>query len=507
MQAILTQFFNAVPHLVGALVVLIVGWIVALVIAAVVRGAVRRTHLDRRVGRYVVGAQRAETLDLAPPIGRAVYYLVLLYVLLAVLQALDFALVTAPIALLLSGIIGFVPQLVGAGVLLLVAWIVATLVRTVLVQALRAARLDERIGQEPGALSRPLGDIAYGLVFLFFLPAVLTALGLTGLLVPVQALLNTIMAYVPRLFSAAVILVVGLFVARLVQRIVTNLLRVAGADRLGERLGLGGQPGAPALSATLGWIVYVLIVVPVITAALNALALGAVTDPISNMLNRFLAAIPNVFAAAVLLALAWAVSRVVASLITTILAGLGFDALPARLGLAPAPAPGQRGLSAFAGGLVQAFIMLFAAVAAANLLGFAVVATLVGQALTLAGGVTVGVIMLGIGLWLARTAARAVRASGTANAGLLATVAQAAILLLVGAMALREMGLANEVIDIGFFLVLGAVAVAAALAFGIGGREVARVELERFVAARRAVPPSPPLPQGGPVGQTPPAGD
>ena len=40
-------------------------------------------------------------------------------------------------------------------------------------------------------------------------------------------------------------------------------------------------------------------------------------------------------------------------------------------------------------------------------------------------------------------------------------------------MSLREMGLANEIITIAFGLLLGAIAVAAAIAFGIGGRDLA----------------------------------
>lgn len=45
-------------------------------------------------------------------------------------------------------------------------------------------------------------------------------------------------------------------------------------------------------------------------------------------------------------------------------------------------------------------------------------------------------------------------------------------------MALRQMGLANEIINLAFGLLLGAVAVAAALAFGLGARDVAGRHVE-----------------------------
>jgi hypothetical protein len=73
-----------------------------------------------------------------------------------------------------------------------------------------------------------------------------------------------------------------------------------------------------------------------------------------------------------------------------------------------------------------------------------------------------------------------VQASGVAQSGLLAVAARVSILVLAGAMALRQMGLANEIINLAFGLLLGAIAVAMALAFGLGGRELAARELEEW---------------------------
>ncbi|MEZ0471720.1 hypothetical protein [Luteimonas salinilitoris] len=55
----------------------------------------------------------------------------------------------------------------------------------------------------------------------------------------------------------------------------------------------------------------------------------------------------------------------------------------------------------------------------------------------------------------------------------LARIARIAILGLVLAMGLRAMGIADDIVNLAFGLVLGAVAVAIALAFGLGGREAA----------------------------------
>jgi hypothetical protein len=97
------------------------------------------------------------------------------------------------------------------------------------------------------------------------------------------------------------------------------------------------------------------------------------------------------------------------------------------------------------------------------------------------GQVILGLVIFGIGLYLANLAAKTVEASGVTQAGLLAVAARIAILVLAGAMALREMGLANEIVNLAFGLLLGAIAVAVALAFGLGGRDIAARELEGWL--------------------------
>ena len=100
----------------------------------------------------------------------------------------------------------------------------------------------------------------------------------------------------------------------------------------------------------------------------------------------------------------------------------------------------------------------------------------------------IGLVILGLGLYLANLAATTIRVSGSGQSTVLATAARAAILILAGAMALRQMNVAEDIINLAFGLLLGAVAVAAAVAFGIGGRDLARQQLERWAGGLRDTP-------------------
>jgi len=488
MQATVNQMLETawtyVPQIAGAAAILVGGWIVARILAAVVSGGLKRTDLDNKLAKWI-GDGPGDALPVERTLGQIVFYLVMLFVLVAFFQALGLELITEPLNALLTQMSEFAPRVLGAGGLLAVAWVVATVLRRLVTAALSGTNLDARLGEgarDDGVsmpLSSTLGDAVYWLVFLLFLPAVLGALAIEGLLAPVQSLTEQLLSFLPNLLAAVVISGIGWLVARLVQRIVTNLLAAAGVDALPARLGIEGA-GETKVSSLIGLVLYVLILIPVVISALSALQLDAITQPASEMLAQILEAVPGLFAASLLLLIAYAAGKLVSTLITSVLAGAGFDGVLARLGLAGAERPGGRSLSEIAGTLTLVFIMVFAAVEAANMVGFGSLSEVLGGLIAFGGQVLLGLFVLGMGLWLAELAATTVRDSGVSQADALAVAARVSVIALAGAMALRQMGLGERIIELAFGLTLGAVAVAAALAFGLGSREIAAEEVRRW---------------------------
>jgi hypothetical protein len=238
--------------------------------------------------------------------------------------------------------------------------------------------------------------------------------------------------------------------------------------------------GEQKISGVIGWVIYLLIIIPVAIAALNALALDAITRPASDMLNLIMSALPNIFAAALVIGISFAVGRLIAPLITNVLTKIGFNKILSKIGIGAEPVEGQRTPAQVVGTIILAAIMLFAAMEAASLLGFEMLGTLISGFLVFAGQVALGLVIIAVGLFIANLAAELIRSSGVGQARLLALVARISILMLAGAMGLSRMGLANEIIQLAFGLILGAVMVAAAIAFGIGGRDFAARQLESW---------------------------
>src|ERR1700747_3494256 len=117
-----------VPSLLAAIAILVIGWLVAWIIAAAVRGGLRRTQLDNRLARWIAGGEPAKTIPIELWISRAVFYLLMIFVLVGFFHALQLTLPSEPLNQLLVRLFQFIPQLAGAAILLLIAWVLASII-------------------------------------------------------------------------------------------------------------------------------------------------------------------------------------------------------------------------------------------------------------------------------------------------------------------------------------------------------------------------------------------
>ncbi len=539
------------PLLVFVLI-LIVGYVVAKIIEGVVRAALKRTRFDDKVLGAVSDNPSLSSEQIG---GRIAFWVVIVIALIAAFNAVDLGAVGGPLGEFVGTIIAFIPRLIGAVILSIVAYALAKIVGTLTTKGLEAVHIDERIsaandgnvsspaggiamartgdgshpvgevgegaqadidaaqarararlsGDAPApkaagsgdtSLAKTLGTAVFYFVILLFIPAILDTLQLAGILAPVQGLVNEILGFLPNLLLAGIILVVGAFVARVLRKIVANLADAAGANKLSDEVGLSRATGGTRLSDLLGLVVYILVLIPVIVSALQALDVEAVTAPASAMLGQFLEAIPRVFLAALILGIAFVVGRLVASLVSTLLASVGFNRLFEGLGFrslsTEATASRDAGDAAaqgtldtktpagLAGWVVLVGVMLFAATEAANSLGLGALAVLIAEFTVLAGQILLGLVIFAVGLYLSNLAYSAIKSNASGQSDMLAVAARVSILVFAGAMALKQMGLADSIVNLAFGLILGAIALAAAIAFGWGGRDVAREQLEKF---------------------------
>jgi hypothetical protein len=373
-----------------ALAVLVVGWLVAKGVSIGAKKVLDRTAWDNKLAAKISGGRTAG-VAIEAGVARFVYWLVMLFVLMAVFQTLGLTIITEPINVLLTRIVGFVPQVLAAAVLAAIAWAVASVLRLAVANLLGAFQIDQKIGEQAGAetrkvsLASTLADAVYYLIWLLFLPQIIDALGMEGLS-PVKDMVGKILGFLPSLFGATIVFLLFYVVARIVQRLATNLL-----------------------------------------------------------------------------------------------GGIGFDRVPESMGLS-APRGGRGSASAIAGYVILTILLFLGGVQAFKTLGLDTVSSLAEQLLAGLFNILVAVVIFGVGLFLGRVAYRAISPSGQGQSALLGNVARAAILIFTGAMALFRAGLASDIVTLAFGAVIVGLALAAALAFGLGGRD----EAARTIASWRS---------------------
>jgi hypothetical protein len=466
-----------IPHLLGALAIFVGGWLIAVGVRAAVMRGLGLLALNRRFADLT-----GTPIDLEKATGVALFWVVLLLTLIAVFNSLDLAVVSGPFAALMTEVFEYAPRLLSALLLGLVAWLLAASIRAGTQKLLDKTTLDEKLAEHANMspIAGSLGQALFWLVILLFLPAILGALQMDGLLDPLRNMVAKTLDMLPNVFAAFVIGGIGWVVATVMRNISSNLSRSAGIDQFGNRAGLGENL---QLSRIIGLLVFLVIFLPSLISALDALKVEAISRPATDMLAMMMQAVPNIIAAGLILAVTWLVASFASKLLASLLAALDFDNLPARINLAHAFA--STPASTFVGRVALFFAMLFATVEAAAQLGFGQVSGIVATFIRFGGDILLGSTILVIGFWLANIASDAIDKASGANTGGLARIARYAILALVTAMGLRAMGIADDIVNLAFGLTLGAIAVAVALSFGLGGREAAGKLMEHWLARLR----------------------
>ena len=361
-----------------------------------------------------------------------------------------------------------------AALILIVTWIVAKAAKWTFAKLVDTVEFLRRSTSTGESVGISLGKIVSLLIWLLGLLAILQVFDLGGVMTPIQTLLNTVMAFIPKLIGASLIFFIGAMVARIVRDIVVTALQTVSFDKWVNRGGAETLTGNPKISKTIGVIVYVLIIVPVAILALDALDLESVSAPASDMLRLILDAIPRIVGAALLLGIGYLVSHFVVQVLKEILPGLGADRAVGATEILPAGAT----VSSVVARVAQIAIIIFFAIAATRLLDFPELTAILDRVLELGGHVVFGATFIIVGFLIARMLEKLI--GGTGETTLAATIVKWAAIILFTFMGLQFMGVGEDIVRLAFgALVIGG-AVAGALAFGLGGRNWAARQLEKL---------------------------
>ena len=458
-------YWDQFHPILAAIVILLLGWIIALIVAAGVKKLLQKLNTNHRLSSATGHKPNIENL-----LSKLVFWFVIILAVVGALNVLNISGVSDPFSNMVSRVLAFIQNLLAAVAVGFIGWILAGLVKAGLTNVLARTEMDEKLSNEVGvgSLSSNIGEIFYWLVLLLFLPIVLSILGLTGLLIPVQNMVNEAVAYLPNLLIAGVIIFVGYILAKIVRGIVEGLSNSLGLQTQAEKIGLFKNSN---VSKFLGSFVFAIIIITALIVAFEALGIEAISQPATAMLNQIMYAIPQIIAAGLILIVAYVVSRFVGRLVAELVSGAGVDEIPMKLDMQRFL--GKTRVSDIIGCLIVFFTMLFAVSEAADRLGLEQISVLIAMFIQFGASILLGAVILVVGFWLANVVANVIQRGEYNSSRWLGNLVRILIMGLVIAMGLRAMGIADSIVNLAFGLTLGSVAVAFALAFGLGGRQPA----------------------------------
>jgi hypothetical protein len=204
-----------------------------------------------------------------------------------------------------------------------------------------------------------------------------------------------------------------------------------------------------------------------------------VSQALLASLAVFLAAIPAIVGALLLLVIGWIIAGIVGRLVARVLRTIRIDQLADRSGVTRflARANVHADAAGVVAGLVKWYIRLVFLLLAANAVGLTAVSGIVANVLGFIPNLIVAMFILGVFSWLATTAKNLVSASlesaGLPNASGIGAIVFGAVLAFGIVAAADQLGIAQTLINTLFVGVVAALALAFGLAFGLGGREQA----------------------------------
>lgn len=366
------------------------------------------------------------------------------------------------------------PDALMALIVLIIGWLISLLIRRIVHRLMKKTEWDERLlGNTIVDTNKFIANLVYYISMVIVLLIVLELLGVGYVLNQIRLIFDEFVAFIPDILSSVVIVFIGYIIAKFF----SNLVKVAGSviDRLATKIGF---KDTDKLINIIQQIVFVMVFIPALIQALNALHLEAITQPANNLLHTLLDAVPNIIGAILIVTLFVIGGKFITSILKDLLQNMGADGLAEKLKISGMIGD-EQSLSKIIAGIAYFFLVFFGIVSGIEMLGFDKLTHSLHTILHLFGNILFGLIIMVVGNLIGHLVYNSLAKSDDNK--YMAGVARVAIIGLFLAISLRTMGIANSIVELAFGLTLGALAIAVALSYGLGGREAAGKHMEKIL--------------------------
>ena len=378
-----------------------------------------------------------------------------------------------------------VPSVIIAVLILILAFICARIVKYLVEKVMAIIKIDklfEKSGVDEERREKTkafITKLAYLATFILFLPGIFQKLGLNDVASPIVSMMNKFMLYLPNIVAAVVLLIIGLFLAKTVRELLIPVFKKLKMDEWLKKVGFESKSGA-SIAEFAANTVYVLIVIPIVIAALYALNIQAISDPAVNMLNQILVFVPRIAVAIVILFVGRFIADLVFQVLEKLLVSIGTDKFADSVVEATAENKKENefSLSKVIAYIVKYVIITIFLVEAVKVLMLDVLTNIGNAVIAYIPYALSAIIIIGACILVGSYVKKVILKKFPESKGV-ALLCKTLIIIVGAFITLYQLGIAKEMINAAFVIILGALAVAFAISFGIGGREFAANMLKR----------------------------
>src|SRR5699024_7735668 len=212
--------------------------------------------------------------------------------------------------------------------------------------------------------------------------------------------------------------------------------------------------------------------------ALETLSIVTLTEPILIVLNNVMRMVPNIFVAIILIVLGYYIAQFISKVLEDLLTRAGIEKVFHWIDESTDGNIPKFNLSKIIANIVQIVIILFMTVEALRVLKLDVLNTIGYAVIAYLPLLISGFIIIGVGILAGYLVENLI--NKYANSPFAAAITKYMIIVFAVFMTLEQIKFASTIVNIAFLLVLGGLSVAFALSFGLGGREFAKRQLEKF---------------------------
>ena len=257
---------------IGAILIITIGWFIAGILKGLIKKLVSKTGVDKRL--------KNKKVNLATLISKLVYYLVMIFVFMLALEKLGLTSVLEPVKELLNGFTAYIPNIIGAGLVGYIAYMLATIVSELV--GLSGDTIQKLVPKLRLPENIDIVDILKKVVFIFiFIPLLIVALNILNfdaISVPASEMLQSFFDAIPKVLVASVIMIVTVIGGRFLSGLLKDLLDSLNLNQVLTKAGLNSIVGKTNVESLISNIVYAFIVLFGLMTAIDKLEFAKLSE-------------------------------------------------------------------------------------------------------------------------------------------------------------------------------------------------------------------------------------